>query len=75
MIDLNETQKITGLPIINERESARLKYDAAVQRMLAEPSEETIDAFVEANKVLFEVEDAYRIGARLALEHALALVS
>lgn len=66
------TVKIPGVTQINERQYAQMKYDKALQEMIDHPSEETIKAFGEANQKLFEIEDAYRIGARLLLEKARA---
>jgi hypothetical protein len=62
------TLKITGLPQWNEREYAQYQYDMALKRMEANPTEDNIKAFGEANCHLFEVEDAYRIGTRLRFE-------
>ena len=64
-----DTKKISGLPQGNERENAQYIYDKALKRMITEKSQESIDAFLEANKKLFYIIDAYRIGERLKKEH------
>jgi hypothetical protein len=66
------TVKIKGITQINEKEYAQAQYDEALQAMIDNPSQETIKAFGIANQKLFEVEDAYRIGARLLLERVRA---
>jgi hypothetical protein len=37
--------------------------------MLGDPSDETIAAFGNANRHLYEVRDAYRIGAKLKIQY------
>jgi len=68
MIDPDITQKIPNLPQLNEREYMQYKYDQALKAMLNSPTKENVAAFGKANCDLFEVEDAYRIGARLLIE-------
>jgi hypothetical protein len=67
--NLEDTLKIPGLPKYNEHEYAKIKYNEALQIMLASPTLENIEAFSKANERLYEVEDAYRIGGRLKLEY------
>ncbi len=67
MDNLFTTLKIKGLPKINEKEYAQIKYDQALKMMLKSPTKENIQTFEEANKRLFEVQDAYRIATRLLI--------
>jgi hypothetical protein len=62
------TLKIEGLPEYNEREYMKFKYDLALLAMIRNPSQQNIEAFGKANCDLFEVEDAYRIGAALLIQ-------
>lgn len=64
------TVKIQAAPAMNEREYAQYLYDEALKKMIANPTKANIDAFTAANVHLFEVEDLYRIAARLLLERA-----
>ena len=62
---------VKALPKMNEQEYAQYRYDQALQYMLDHPTNpEARIAFERANKKLYEVQDAYRIGARLLLERA-----
>lgn len=65
--DPDVTQKIHGLPELNEREYAQYKYDEALKAMLKDPTPDNIQAFVLANDLIYEVQDAYRIGSKLLL--------
>lgn len=64
------TQKITNLPpVMNEKEYAQYLYDEALKAMLENPNDiEKVNAFTEANRRLYEVQDSYRIGGRLLIE-------
>lgn len=62
------TLKIKNVTKQNEIEYAQYAYNKAIKIMLKEPSQKNIDAFLEANRKLLEVKDAYNIGARLLLE-------
>jgi hypothetical protein len=72
-VPIEEETKITiktkALSMTTELDRAQLVYSQALATMLAKPTEENVQAFVEANKVLFETQDAYRVGARLRLEY------
>lgn len=68
--DTQITIKLKNVPRLNERDYAQMKYDEARIHMLENPTKDNIALFEEANKKLFEVQDAYRIGARLILERA-----
>ena len=64
------TQKLHGLTEYNEKDYAKTKYELALQEMLAHPENEAyIQAFIQANTELFEVEDAYHQGTKLLLIH------
>ena len=67
--DMEITKKLDALPVLTEEEMAQLRYDAALKAMNQNPSKETIAAFGDANRHLFEVKDAYRIGQRLKDEY------
>jgi len=68
MIDQTITVKIKNLPGLNEREYAQYKYDEALRFMLSSPTRENIQTFEETNKKLFEIEDKYRLGAKLLIQ-------
>jgi len=68
VIDEAVTLKIKNLPQMNERDCAQHKYNEALKTMLIDPSKENINTFEEANKILYDVQDAYRIGRRLLIE-------
>jgi len=70
MAGLQTTEKIPAITKINEKEYARMRYDAALQKMLTDKTPESIYEFEAANAYLFEVEDLYRIGAKLLLDRA-----
>lgn len=70
MADLQTTEKIPAITEQNEKDYAHMRYDMALKKMLADRSLESIKEFEEANAYLFEVEDAYRIGAKLLLDRA-----
>lgn len=71
----DSTLKIQGLPKFTEKEWAQYRYDTALKTMLASPTKENIQTFEEANRNLFEVQDAYRIATRLLLQRAKFFVS
>lgn len=62
------TVKIHAVSQMNEKEYAQYCYDQAMQKMLDKPTPQNIAEFEKANKHLYEVQDAYRIGTRLLLE-------
>jgi hypothetical protein len=64
------TKKLMVPPKMNEKEYARWRYDQALLNMTQKGTPESIKEFELANKHLYEVEDAYRIGMRLLLERA-----
>lgn len=66
--DQKTTKKIPAITETTELEYAEYKYKEALSTMLKERTQESIDAFLVANKNLFQVKDAYRIGARLIEE-------
>ena len=61
------TKKIDVITKENELEYAQRQYDEAVQKMLLIPTLDNVKAFELANKKLFEIQDAYRLGAKLLL--------
>ncbi len=67
-----DTLKIKGLPQLNEKEYALYMYNTALKAMIDSPTEENIKAFGEANRKMFEIEDAYRIGGQLLVAHELS---
>lgn len=69
-----DTIKLSTGPVqtTNEREYAQYKYDQARATMLKSPTEENVNAFIEANKYLYEVEDSYRIGGRLLIQRVVS---
>lgn len=72
MDDPDITLKIKGLPELNEKEYAEYLFDRALHIMLDNPTEVNILAFEKANKHLWEVKDAYRIGMRLKRDYLMA---
>jgi hypothetical protein len=61
------TLKISNLPEFNEKDYVQMKYDEALQNMLASPTEANIKAFEDANARYWEVMDAYRLGKKLLI--------
>lgn len=70
MLDPNSTVKISSITKKDEKEYAREQYALALANMLEKKTLESVQAFEKANKKLFEVEDAYRLGLRLLTERA-----
>lgn len=70
MTSQDTTKKMAAIPQMNEKQWARFKYDEARANMLANPTPDNCKAFADANTHLYEVEDAYRIGARIMFERA-----
>lgn len=75
MTDQTTKTRMSTVPVMDEKQYARWKYDEALRVMEANPTEENVAAFEAANKHLYEVEDSYRIGARLLFERAQNLLS
>jgi hypothetical protein len=75
MTDQTTKTRIATAPVMDEKQYARYKYDQALAAMEKNPTKENVAAFEAANKHLFEVEDSYRIGARLLFERAQNLLS
>lgn len=67
---MDTTKKMPVVTKMDEKQYAEHRYNEAKIRMLISPTKENIQSFSEANKLLFEVSDAYRIGARLLAERA-----
>lgn len=67
--DQKTTKKIPAITEQNELDYVQMKYDEALQVMLRSPTIENIQTFTEANKRLYEAQDAYRIGKKLKTLH------
>ena len=63
------TRKVGILPPMDEKAYAQMRFDEALATMLKSPTVENIQTFTEANRHLYEVQDAYRIGMRLLIEY------
>ena len=72
MADPEITLKIKGLSKTTETQHYQYLFDQAYTKMLADPTDENLNAFHLANKQLWEVRDSYRIGLRLRLAFVLA---
>lgn len=66
---------IVGVRKMDEMEWAQYKYDKALKRMLKDPSPENIKLFEDANRVLWETQDLYRLAQRLLIQRARNVIS
>lgn len=68
-----ETLKTKPIKKEDELEMAQLNYNLAMRAMLNDPtSKDKIAAFVEANQILWEIQDKYRVARRLLLERSVS---
>jgi len=54
----------------DELESATRDFDMAISRLATDPSLENLKVAEEAEKNLIEIQEAYRFGLQLLIEHA-----
>lgn len=67
--DQKTTKKIPAITEQNELDYVQMKYEEALQAMLKSPTVENVQTFTEANRRLYETQDAYRLPQKFKLQY------